>query len=182
MRPKCVANIRLAAVPAAAPCSRVFVRHALEQWCLPGLYDTAALVVTELVANAVKATGSLDVSPTRDEAANICLVDVRVLGFTDRVSIHVWDNSLDPPVISNADPAGAEVGGRGLVLVGKFSQRLGHFYPRNGGKIVYADLALEKGVTRRFARGFEARRTVIDFPEADVVLLRNLLLDGRAEF
>lgn len=175
-RPRYTANIRLGAVPAAATCSRVFLKHTLDQWRVPGLYDTAALVVTELVTNSVKETGIVDVVPTWDDVADTCLVDVRVLAFTDCVSIHVWDCSRNPPIVSESDPAGSEMGGRGLILVERLSRRVGHFYPKIGGKVVYADLSWDD-VSGQLPQSVGRKRTAIDFPEADVELLRTLL-DG----
>ncbi|WP_439675118.1 ATP-binding protein [Embleya sp. MST-111070] len=173
-RPRYVANIWLAAVPTAVTCSRVFVKHTLAQWGVPGLYDTAALVITELVTNAVKETGVMTPAPSWEEMEGLNIVDVRVLGFVDHVSIHVWDASLNPPVMSSTDPAGDAVGGRGLILVDEFSQHVGHFFPKTGGKVVYADLSLTNVATRLPQRAGK-RHTTIDFPEADVALLRELL-------
>lgn len=53
-----VAGVRLAAALAAAGESRVFIRRTLRKWQLLTLVEDAELVVSELVANAVKATGA----------------------------------------------------------------------------------------------------------------------------
>jgi len=46
-------TLRLAPVPASVPEARQFVRRLLAQWSLEGLADTASLLTSEVVTNAV---------------------------------------------------------------------------------------------------------------------------------
>jgi hypothetical protein len=52
-------HLELAALPTAPGCARDHVRSLAHEWGLPGLADTAELLVSELVTNAVQASERL---------------------------------------------------------------------------------------------------------------------------
>ena len=48
--------LELGALPSAVPCARLHTRHLLWEWGLTGLTDSAELLVSEIVTNAVQIT------------------------------------------------------------------------------------------------------------------------------
>lgn len=126
--------------------ARAFVRCQLRGWELADLAETAELVVSELVTNAVRATDAV-VSPPM--ASSMFPVALRTVALRVRVApgrrslfIEVWDVSDGEPV-PNGDVAGElGEGGRGLVLVGSLARRWGHYSAPDRGKIVWCELAI----------------------------------------
>jgi anti-sigma regulatory factor (Ser/Thr protein kinase) len=120
-------QIATTTLPASAPSvrrARALVRASLSSWGLPGIADTAELLVSELVTNAVQHGRGP--------------IEVRLLRGTSLI-IEVADSSLAPPLIRMPDTL-AETG-RGLQLIKSLAQRWG---VRRGtdGKIVWCDLAI----------------------------------------
>ena len=50
-------SLELGALPTAASCACLHAKHVLWEWGLSSLVDSAELLVSELVTNAVNATG-----------------------------------------------------------------------------------------------------------------------------
>jgi anti-sigma regulatory factor (Ser/Thr protein kinase) len=130
-----VSNIRLAALPTAASCSRTFVHRTLRYWHMAHVIDTAELVASELVTNAVRATGAADLNL---KAEHVIGVQVRILGVN--LYVEVWDNNPAAPV--RRESTDDDEHGRGLLLVNVLANRWGVFRPRDGGKVVWAEVAL----------------------------------------
>jgi anti-sigma regulatory factor (Ser/Thr protein kinase) len=105
--------------------ARHLVCAALEAWGLSAVSDDAALVTTELAANAVvHARSPFEVTAKRG---------------ADVVRIEVSDACADDPEPRSASPvAGA---GRGLTIVAAVAERWGFRHTRDG-KVVWADLRL----------------------------------------
>jgi anti-sigma regulatory factor (Ser/Thr protein kinase) len=122
------AALDLGAVPTAPGCARAWTRQILWEWRLSRLADSADLIVSELVTNAVQASRAM-----RQAAVRIYLVSDRA-----QVVVFVWDASLQPPW--RADPGEDDESGRGLLLVEAVSGRWGHFGHDGGGKVVWAAL------------------------------------------
>jgi Histidine kinase-like ATPase domain len=120
--------IELAPLPSAAPCARLHAQQVLWEWRLAGLNESAELVVSELVTNAVAASHSLEqISPIR----------MWLLADTVRALILVWDGNPQLPVRLAVDAAAES--GRGLLLVEAISSRWGSYAtPQTGGKAVWA--------------------------------------------
>lgn len=116
-------------VPESAAAARHLVSGALAAWRLEELADTATLVVTELVSNAVRhATG---------EGMRVGVM--RIGG--QRVRVAVLDRSRDRPQVQAPDPDA--VRGRGLCIVSAESAQWGvDVLP--GGKRVWADLEADR--------------------------------------
>lgn len=110
----------------SAGAARRLVRGALGGWGLEGLADDGALVVTELVANAVHHTRcrSLRVTVT--------------LTGEGRVRLGVVDTSRALPRLRRS--TGTEAWGRGLALVEVLASRWGTDV-KSWGKCVWAELA-----------------------------------------
>jgi len=134
-------RLRLAADPSAVPWARRVLRQTLQEWQLSDLSDTAQLLVSELVTNAVKATGTggapgpepgwRDLIGLTLELTDACLL------------LEVWDADPRPPVLRDAGLA-AE-GGRGLLIVEALSSKWGQ-EPAAGGKTVWCELELPEAV------------------------------------
>ena len=116
----------LPAVPRAAELARACVRVACRSWGAPDACDTAALVTTELVGNAVRHTRSR-------------MLVLRLVSTARRLRIEVADSSPDLPV---QQPLTAlSDAGRGLWLVQGLAERWGTD-PEPAGKTVWAEIAL----------------------------------------
>jgi anti-sigma regulatory factor (Ser/Thr protein kinase) len=124
-------SIELGALTSAVPCARLRARQVLWEWGLDRLSDDIELVVSELVTNAVQASGSLkQATPVR----------IWLLSDQAQILVLVWDASEQPPIRMDA---GQEAdGGRGLLLVEGISARWGWYATQEpgGGKVVWAVL------------------------------------------
>jgi anti-sigma regulatory factor (Ser/Thr protein kinase) len=133
--------LELGALPTAAPCARLHTKLVLWEWDLGTLVQTAALVVSELVSNAVQA--SLELTGSRfagQWAPGIPPVRVWLSADDHRVVIQVWDGSDLPPVPQPVAPEADS--GRGLLLVGALSAEWGCYTPeKSSGKVVWAVVA-----------------------------------------
>ena len=116
----------LAAQPASVAVARRFVRRVLGSSPLSALVDDAALVVTELVSNAVLHAGgpiTLAASVAADGSA---------------LRLEVGDSSPVPPVLRDYGSVAST--GRGLTLVARLARGWG-VEPVDAGKRVWAELA-----------------------------------------
>jgi anti-sigma regulatory factor (Ser/Thr protein kinase) len=111
----------LPAATVAAPLARRLVERACLAWSVPELVEPAQLVVTELVANAVRHTG-------HDFAVTASLRD-------GELRIAVADDDPGLPRAGAADDTDEH--GRGLLMVETMSRDWGAL-PLAGGKVVWA--------------------------------------------
>jgi anti-sigma regulatory factor (Ser/Thr protein kinase) len=125
--------LELGALPGAVPCARLHARQLLWEWGLTGQSESAELLVSELMTNAIAASRSLkQVFPVR----------LWLLANKARVLILVWDASHRPPAPADDKSADAE-SGRGLLLVESVSERWDWYFPQDtGGKVVWALLGM----------------------------------------
>ncbi len=135
-----ISFLTLAAVPAAAGCSRQLVRLGLNRWGLGALAADGELVVSELATNAIQATGLTDADPEWAGTGNVAAIHVRLLLFETSIVIEVWDRDRAAP--APQDVTADQEGGRGLLIVATLSTRWGCFPGPRGGKAVWAELAL----------------------------------------
>lgn len=108
---------------------------------VPEVIETAQLVVSELVTNAIKTA-----CPQVTQLADGNFGRVEIIGLTlrllpGRIVVEVFDNDQSPPVLTDPDEECED--GRGLLLVQALSKEWGHFFPPTGGKTVYAVLRSE---------------------------------------
>ncbi|MFG2778748.1 ATP-binding protein [Streptomyces prunicolor] len=116
------------AEPGAVRTARTAVRGQLRDWDLDALADIAALLVSELVTNALRhATGPIGVRL------------VRPVGPAGVLLVEVSDPLPDPPRERVARPE--DENGRGLQLVAGACVRWGT-RPGGAGKIVWFELAV----------------------------------------
>ncbi|MFJ1745662.1 ATP-binding protein [Streptomyces sp. NPDC088116] len=111
--------------PESARRARLLVSAACTAWGLPGIADAAALVVSELIGNSVRHSGSL-------------LVRVLVsLPEPGRVRVAVVDKSRTRPTPRATDDSAED--GRGLVVIDALADRWGTDL-RRWGKSVWVEL------------------------------------------
>jgi anti-sigma regulatory factor (Ser/Thr protein kinase) len=128
-------DLSLGALPTAPGCARGHVRIVAHEWGLQHLSDTAELVVSELVTNAIQASESLRI---RADLAVVPVVRIWLTSDHQSMVIHVWDACPDMPVRRNASVD--QDGGRGLMLVDALSKEWGACQKANG-KVVWAMIA-----------------------------------------
>ena len=117
-------RIALAAGPTAAAEARNQVRAAICAWNVPVDPDTAVLLTSELVTNAI-----------RHEAGGTVMLTITCICDQLRVDVHDTSRRAPMPVEARAD---AETG-RGLMLVATLSADWG-FHRTSTGKAVYFTL------------------------------------------
>ena len=100
--------------------------------------ETAELVVSELVTNAVRFSGDPARTLRYSERADAGLIALSLRHFPDGLLIEVYDTDSNPPVLCDAD-ADAE-NGRGLMLIDALAKEWSYFFPPGGGKVVYCIL------------------------------------------
>jgi anti-sigma regulatory factor (Ser/Thr protein kinase) len=125
-----VSELSLAALPTAPGCARGHARSVAYEWGLADLADTAELVASELVTNAIQASARLKTLGTP-------VVRLRVTSDGQSLTIHVWDANPAMPVRQQAGPA--DDGGRGLMIIDALSAAWGS-RPDPPGKSVWATL------------------------------------------
>lgn len=126
----------LGALPGAVPSARLHTRAVLISWGLAGVAESAELVVSELVTNAVAATAAAEAGGVPQPVR--LRLSARMDGQrVDAVQVEVWDavSSLPRP---GRDAPPEEPGGWGLVLVEAVSARWGSYPADGGGKVVWA--------------------------------------------
>jgi hypothetical protein len=137
--------LELGAFPTAVQCSRLHTRQLLWEWGLSAMTDTVELIASELVTNALRASGvGARARPGYEQRPRYIGLLVGVRGV--QVLVAVWDASEDPPVPAPADPDAAT--GRGLLLVSALCSGWGFCYPAEDpvpaelsgrrGKVVWA--------------------------------------------
>ena len=133
--------LELGSLPTAAPCARLHTMLVLWEWDLGALVQTAALVVSELVTNAVQAARGMTESRFADMwAPGTPPVRVWLSADEYRLVIQVWDGCAQPPVPQPVEPEADS--GRGLLLVGSLSAEWGCYAPEKcSGKVVWSVVA-----------------------------------------
>lgn len=116
--------LELGALPTAPGCARGHVRMVLLEWGLSDLSDTAELIVSEIMTNAVRASAATG-DPVR----------LRVICDQTSIIICVWDSSHSMP--APQDPSPDQESGRGLLLVQALASEWGT-YRESVGKVVWA--------------------------------------------
>src|SRR6266566_3851843 len=108
--------IELGALAGAVPSARLHARNVLWEWRLSALSESAEIVVTELMTNAVAASQFAEwVLPVR----------LWLLADPTRLVVMVWDTNPQPPM--RLDGGEQAESGRGLVLVKAVSGRWGSY-------------------------------------------------------
>jgi anti-sigma regulatory factor (Ser/Thr protein kinase) len=122
--------------PEAAHRARSFTRQTLTSWGLAELADDAQVIVSELLANAVRHTGirQSEGSPGTWAAA----LGLWLLSHSDGLMCVVTDPSDSAPALKQ--PGDTEESGRGLHMVHALSDHWGWTHLSERGKAVWAIL------------------------------------------
>jgi anti-sigma regulatory factor (Ser/Thr protein kinase) len=133
-------SLALVALPTSPFWARRYTRSFLNscRGMSEGTAETAELVVSELVTNAVRFSGDPARTLRYSERADAGLIALSLRHFADGLLIEVYDTDSNPPVLYDAD-ADAE-NGRGLMLIDALAKEWSYFFPPNGGKVVYCVL------------------------------------------
>jgi anti-sigma regulatory factor (Ser/Thr protein kinase) len=102
--------------------------------------ETAELLVSELVTNAVRFTGKPASTLRYSDCANASLISLSIRHFREGLLIEVYDTDSNPPVRFHAEEHAES--GRGLMLVEALSKEWSYFFPPGGGKVVYCFLEI----------------------------------------
>lgn len=103
-------SLLLGALPSAVPCARLHARQVLWEWGLSESAETAELLLSELVTNAVRAARAI---------GSDLPVNIRLSANRDRLLIEIWDGNVQPPVLRVVDDEHGGVIGREHVLAVK---------------------------------------------------------------
>jgi len=122
----------------AVPCARLHARQVVWEWGLQELADSVELIVSELVTNALHASGGLTGSRYAGRwAPGVPPLRLWLQAEDKRIVVQIWDGNDKLPMQQTAD-VGAE-GGRGLLLVESMSTRWGSYQAEGAsGKFVWA--------------------------------------------
>ena len=122
-------NVTLEAAPASSRKARAVVTEWLGAIGHPEFSETAALVVAELVANAIKHGGPH--------------IELDLTAADDAIRIAVFDSAVATHDIAPQSPSLDRPHGRGLVMVQKLVTRWGHDDAPNG-KTVWAEIDMAR--------------------------------------
>lgn len=137
---------------ASVPPARRFVEQTLTQWGLDELAWAAALLVSELAANAcLHARTRLSITLTRTSSGG--------------VRLEVRDGSLAVPRMRRYDDQSTT--GRGLRLVGDLAQSWG-VEQLAGGKVVWAELGVGSDDVRTGIEDLDADQLLALFPDEPI--------------
>ena len=121
--------------PQVAADARGFTRSTLNGWGMSALVDNAAIVVSELLSNALR----YGVAGPRARALSPHPVWLGLLRRGNAVMCAVSDPGTDVPVVKVPDYFAES--GRGLHVIGTLSESWGWTPPDSAGKAVWAVLA-----------------------------------------
>jgi anti-sigma regulatory factor (Ser/Thr protein kinase) len=125
-------SLELGALSTAVPCACLHVKHVLWEWGLTSLAESAELLVSELVSNAVNATGQ----PGQTVALSLA-------GNATRVLIEVRDSDPRPPQSKATNDDGASDPTDRVLLVAALSTRWNWYLTEDPpGKVVWCELVL----------------------------------------
>jgi anti-sigma regulatory factor (Ser/Thr protein kinase) len=141
-RPMDAGTLALVALPTSPFWARRYTRSFLNacHGISENTAETAELLVSELVTNAVRFSGAPARTLRYSEHANASLISLSLRHFRDGLLIEVFDTDNDPPTRSQADDYAEN--GRGLMLVDALSKEWSYFFPPDGGKVVYCFLEI----------------------------------------
>jgi anti-sigma regulatory factor (Ser/Thr protein kinase) len=130
-------HVELRALPASARFARLHTKTVLHRSRLGRLAETAELLVSEIVTNAVRASTPIVHQQLETGQAPGARLRFWLTSDQRSVLIQVWDSDHRRPVLKDPEPE-AEAG-RGLLLVETLSAQWGWYAPdEQGGKIVWA--------------------------------------------
>jgi anti-sigma regulatory factor (Ser/Thr protein kinase) len=141
-RPLDAGRFALVTLPTSPFWARRYTRFFLDscRGISAGTAETAELLVSELVTNAVRFSGDPARSLRYSERADASLISLSLRHFREFLLIEVYDTDNNPPIRSHPDDHAES--GRGLMLVDALSKEWSYFFPPGGGKVVYCFLEI----------------------------------------
>jgi anti-sigma regulatory factor (Ser/Thr protein kinase) len=139
--PSLASSLVLPAAGTAPGRARATLRDALARWGLSHLSDSAEAITSELVTNAVAASGPAGDTGAGPGDPTPALITVWITVQGGELCIHVWDADPVPPP-RDYEPGTWDENGRGLMIVKALSQRWDWYPTDDGGKYVWAALSL----------------------------------------
>ena len=141
-RPVDAGMFALVSLPASPFWARRYTRSFLDscRGMTESTAETAELLVSELVTNAVRFSGDPARTLRYSERANASLISLSLRHFRDGLLIEVYDTDSNPPIRCSPDDDAEN--GRGLMLVDALSKEWSYFFPEGGGKVVYCFLEI----------------------------------------
>jgi len=139
-RPMDAGTLALVTLPTSPFWARRYTRFFMDacRGINADIAETAELLVSELVTNAVRFAGDPARTLRYSERANASLIRLSLRHFPQCLLIEVYDADENPPVRSAVDDQAEN--GRGLMLVEALSKEWSYFVPPGGGKVVYCVL------------------------------------------
>ncbi len=136
-RPMDAGMLALVALPTSPFWARRYTRSFLDSChgISASTAETAELLVSEIVTNAVRFSGDPARTLRYSERADAGLISLSLRHFREGLLIEVYDTDNDPPIRSHADEDAEN--GRGLMLVDALSKEWSYFFLPGGGKVVY---------------------------------------------
>jgi len=102
--------------------------------------QTAELLVSELVTNAVRFSGDPARALSYSERTDASLISLSLRHFPEVLLIEVYDTDSNPPIL--CDTGTDAENGRGLILIDALAKEWSYFFPPDGGKVVYCFLEI----------------------------------------
>ena len=135
-----VSSLRLAALLSAVGFARHFTRYVLDEWRFDdALSETACLLVSEVMTNAIKATGCIELDPDLKQLSGVPSVRLQLQANEGGLLAEVWDCDASSVPTMQEQHSDA-VYGRGLLLITEMSHNWGYYHPPIGGKVVWFQL------------------------------------------
>ncbi|MFV2194761.1 ATP-binding protein [Nocardiopsis sp. LOL_012] len=134
-----LASLTLVGLPNAVAFAREFTRSSLHHGASADVVDSAELIVSELVTNAVEA-GGLSMTTPVSAVSRRHFIHVVISVQGGQLLLEVWDAGNGTPTRQPVNPDAEH--GRGLFLVETLSQRWGVVPSPHSGKTVWCVLAL----------------------------------------
>jgi anti-sigma regulatory factor (Ser/Thr protein kinase) len=141
-RPLDTGSVALVTLPTSPFWARRYTRMFLDS-CRgigEGTAETAELLVSELVTNAVRFASDPGRTPRFSKSVDASVISLSLRHFRGSLLIEVYDTDRNPPVLSGPDDFAES--GRGLVLVNALSKEWSYFFPPGGGKVIYCVLEI----------------------------------------
>ncbi len=126
-------HLELAAYPTAPACARGHARSVALEWGLADLADSAEILASELVTNALQASRRL-------RTPQVSVVRLWVVSDGASLVIYVGDDSHERPARQEPDPG--DESGRGLMIVDALGASWGS-YETDDGKIVWVQIGTQ---------------------------------------
>jgi anti-sigma regulatory factor (Ser/Thr protein kinase) len=134
-------TLTLGALPTAVASARAHAAMIVGEWAMTSMTEDVALIVSELVTNAVVASTDADGRlKYTGVSSGLPVVNLRLSSDRSRIVIEVWDQIPRAPEAKQPEPSAEN--GRGLLLVEALSERWGWDHaPGWSGKVVWAEIS-----------------------------------------